>query len=367
MSMKSAENLAIAVVAGATLAGCVATSKAQEAVPDRPTFDDDGTVNVPAFRLPPSVLSSEEARAAQEMRGRIPAAAMTNNEAPDIAARRASLDRMMAPRVTQMNALFPATIEETSIGGVNVRIITPADGEFDPDRVLINLHGGAFTVCWDSCSLIESLPIAVLGKYKVVSVDYRMAPENRHPAGVEDATAVYRALLDEYEANQIGVFGCSAGGALTSQLAAWLPAQGLPQMGAAGIFGAGAVRFQSGDSAYVTAMIDGSFPGPDEDGTLAVDVTRGYFDGVNLADPVVGAASHPEVIAKFPPTLITTGTRAMDLSPAIVTNSALLREGVESTLIVGEAMGHCYQYQPSLPESQDAYAATIRHFSKHLQ
>ncbi|WP_231862653.1 alpha/beta hydrolase fold domain-containing protein [Sphingorhabdus sp. M41] len=342
------------------------TALAQQIPEDRPTFDENGTVNVPAFRLPPSKLSSEEAREAQAMRGRIPVGAMTSNENPDIKARRAQLDRMMGPRVEQMKAIYPVNIEESTIGGVQVRIITPKDGDFDPDRVLINLHGGAFTVCWDSCSLVESLPIASLGKYKVVSVDYRMAPENRHPAGVEDAAAVYRKLLNSYQAEHIGVFGCSAGGGLTAQLAAWLPANGLPQMGAAGIFGAGGVRFQSGDSAYVTAKTDGSFPGPAEDGTLEIDMTRGYFDGSDLDDPVLSPALHPDVIRIFPPTLITTGTRAMDLSPAIYTNSQLLKADVESTLIVGEAMGHCYQYNPALPESRDAYAATVKHFRKHL-
>jgi epsilon-lactone hydrolase len=55
------------------------------------------------------------------------------------------------------------------------------------------------------------------------------------------------------------------------------------------------------------------------------------------------------------------------MSPAIVTNSALLKAGVKSTLIVGEAMGHCYMYQPDLPESQDAFAATVAHFREHLR
>ena len=60
-------------------------------------------------------------------------------------------------------------------------------------------------------------------------------------------------------------------------------------------------------------------------------------------------------MAKFPPTLIITGTRAIDMSPAIFTNSQLLKAGVRSTLIVGEAMGHCYIDQSNLPEARDAY------------
>lgn len=72
------------------------------------------------------------------------------------------------------------------------------------------------------------------------------------------------------------------------------------------------------------------------------------------------------MIAKFPPILVMTGTRAIDMTPAIVTNSALLRAGVRSALIVAEAMGHCYLHQPDLPESRKAYAATVAHFREYL-
>lgn len=61
------------------------------------------------------------------------------------------------------------------------------------------------------------------------------------------------------------------------------------------------------------------------------------------------------MIGKFPPTLVITGTRAMDLSPAIVTNSRLLKAGVESTLVV------------ELQEARDAYDVTVNFFRKHLR
>lgn len=328
-----------------------------------PGFAEDGTVRVPAFELPVSEFMSEEAKAFQRLRARAPAPVMTQQE-PDIATRRKQVDGMMASRVALMQKLYPVDIVETRMGGVPVRTITPRGRKVDPDRVLINLHGGGFTLCWESCSLLESVPIAALGGYKIVSVNYRMAPEAKHPAGVEDAAAVYRDLLKSYKPQRIGVFGCSAGGALTAQLASWLPSHGLPQAGAVGIFGAGAVRMGAGDSAYVAAYIDGSFPAPRKDGP---DITRGYFAGSDMADPILSPALHPDALAKFPATLLVTGTRAMDMSPAILTNSRLLKAGVESTLIVGEGMGHCYMYDPNLPESRDAFDATVGFFRKQLR
>lgn len=331
----------------------------------RPTFDESGAVHVPAFTLPQSELLSEEARAFARMRASMPMD-LTGDQEPDIAVRREQINAMTAPRIEGWNALFPVDIVDDVLGGVPVKIVTPKGGDHDPERVLINLHGGAFTVGWPSVAIIEAMPIAVLGNFKVVTVDYRMAPEHQHPAGVEDVAAVYRALLESYEAEHIGIYGGSAGGNLTAQAAAWLPAHGLPQAGAIGIFGAGAVPFGWGESAYVAGYTDGSFPPPPADGSEPSDITRGYFANADMRDPSVSPGFHPDVLARFPPTLIITGTRAMDLSPAIITNSALLKAGIKSTLIVGESMGHCYYYMATMPEGRDANDAIVRFFQENL-
>jgi epsilon-lactone hydrolase len=211
-----------------------------ESNPSTPVFDANGTVHVPAFDLPPSTLISNEALEAQKMRARRPGGTPSLSE--DIAARRKGLEAMLAPQVAGMRKLYPVDVVEQTISGIPTRIVTPKGQPFDSKRVLINLHGGAFSLCAEACALLESVPVAALGGYKVVSVNYRMAPEAKHPAGVEDVATVYRELLKSYRPKHIGIYGCSAGGALTAQTAAWLPAHSLPQAGAVGIFGAGAVR-----------------------------------------------------------------------------------------------------------------------------
>jgi acetyl esterase/lipase len=337
---------------------------AQE-MPATPRFRDDGAVEVPAFELPPSALSSPEARAAQAERAKAPVRVPSGDL--EIAAVRAGLEAMLAPQVAEMREIYAVDVAERTIGGVPTQVVTPRDAPPDPERVLINLHGGGFSVCAEACALLESVPVAALGGYTVISVDYRMAPEAAHPAAVQDLEAVYRELLKDYEARRIGIYGCSAGGSLTAQAAAWLPAHGLPMPGAIGIFGAGGVRFATGDSAHIAAYIDGTFPPPATPGETPIDITRGYFAGADMSDAIISPALHPEVLANFPPTLIITGTRAMDMSPAIYTNSQLLKAGVRSTLIVGEAMGHCYIYQPQLPEARDAHQAIVNFFREHLQ
>ena len=352
--------IAASIALAATTASFCADDKAAA-----PTFDPNGTVRVPAFDLPPSTLISKEALDAQTMRARMPRGAPSSSG--DIAVARKGLEAMLAPQVSGMRKQYPVDVADETIQGIPTRIVTPSDKPFDRKHVLINLHGGGFTLCADACAMLESVPIASLGSYKVVSVNYRMAPEATHPAGVEDVATVYRELLKSYKPKNIGIYGCSAGGALTAETAAWLPAHGLPQPGAVGIFGAGAVRFGAGDSAWIAAYIDGTFPPPARSGGMQPDITRGYFGNADMADPIISPALHPDVVAKFPPTLIITGTRAMDMSPAIYTNSQLLKAGVRSTLIVGEGMGHCYIYQSNLPEARDAYQVIVNFFRENLK
>ena len=330
----------------------------------KPVIDENGVVHVPAFELPSSELSSPEAQAFMKFRAKRPLNLPTME--PDIAKSRKALEAMLAPQVAEMLKAYPVDVAEQKISGVPTRVVTPKGKNVDPARVLINLHGGAFNTCWESCSVLESAPIASVGGYKVVSINYRMAPEAAHPAGVEDVATVYRELLKSYTAKHIGIYGCSAGGSLAGQAAAWLPAHDLPQAAAIGIFGAGAVRFNTGDSAYIAGYVDGSFPPPAKPGEAKMDMTRGYFAKADMSDAFVSPALHPEVLKKFPPTLIITGTRAMDMSPAIYTNSQLLKAGRRSTLVVGEAMGHCYFYSPQLPESRDAYDVIVRFFRENL-
>ncbi len=333
----------------------------------KPEYGPDGTVHVPAFDLPPSAYMSKESIDILKMRSMLHGAMPSPND--DITEARRKNEAQLKPIVGMMRKRYAVDIVDQTIGGVPTRIITPKDKPFDSKRVLMNLHGGAFSICAEGCALLESIPIASVGGFKVVTVNYRMAPEHTHPAGVEDVAAVYRELLKSYKPKHIGIYGCSAGGALTGQAAAWLPAHGLPQAGAIGIFGAGATgSFIKGDSAYLAAYIDGGFPPPPPPGTPPQPgLDRGYFAKVDPSDPIVAPARHPEVLAKFPPSLLITGTRAMDMTPAIYTNSQLLKAGVRSTLVVGEGMGHCYIYLPQFPESQDAYQVIANFFHENLK
>lgn len=327
----------------------------------RPSFAPDGVVHVPAFDLPPSEFLSPEALAFQKLRSGTRKTPVLFGS--DMTLVRAALEHYMAAGVAASEKRYPVDIEEQMIAGVRTRVVVPKGGPTDDSRVLVDLHGGGFMECANACALLESVPVAAVGRFKVITVDYRQGPEHVFPAASEDAAAVYQELLKTYRPENIGIYGCSAGGLLTSEVEAWLQDKGLPSPGALGIFGAGAVPFGTGDSAYIAAYIDGSFPAPRPG---APPLPLAYFKGADPNSPLVLPGTHLDVLSKFPPTLIITGTRAMDMSPAIFTHSQLLKAGARSNLLVGEGMGHCYIYNSEFPEARDAYNVIVKFFDENL-
>jgi epsilon-lactone hydrolase len=105
------------------------------------------------------------------------------------------------------------TIDAASLGGVPVEWITPEG--IATARTFIHLHGGGYVLGNPAASRAFTTALARLAGCKVVSVDYRLAPEFPFPAAVDDALAVYRALLSEGHApSSLAAGGESAGGGL---------------------------------------------------------------------------------------------------------------------------------------------------------
>jgi acetyl esterase/lipase len=101
----------------------------------------------------------------------------------------------------------------------------------EPAGTLVHFHGGCFVVGSAEASVGLAADLARRAGVRVISVDYRLAPENPYPAAVDDALAVYRALLDEADGDTSGiaVSGESAGGNLAVALMLAARREGLPQ------------------------------------------------------------------------------------------------------------------------------------------
>lgn len=310
---------------------------------------------------PPSPLISPDA---QQAMGRIRADLaphFTDFLTADVETRRQLLDDyFFAPRIARARALFPVDQTSLDIDGVYTEVFTPLDGlpEDNRKRVLINLHGGAFSYGARTEGRLESIPVAHTAGMKVVSVDYRQGPEHRFPAASEDVATVYRHLLADYAPENIGIFGCSAGGMLTAQSMAWFLKEELPLPGAIGIFCAGAGEFGSGDAALITESF-GS--------TLGGDEEIAYFAGIPTHDPLIFPQEFPEVLAQFPPTLLITSTRDGALSTAAITHQRLIGQGVRADLHVYEGLHHYFFADTELPESRHAFEVMANFFDRELK
>src|SRR6202012_2693286 len=105
------------------------------------------------------------------------------------------------------------TVTAGTLGGVPTAEIT-VDG-VEPRHVVLYFHGGVYVI---SDAFLAAGLASEVGRRthaKVISVDYRLAPEHPYPAAVDDALAAYEALLDAGVApSEIAFAGESAGGGL---------------------------------------------------------------------------------------------------------------------------------------------------------
>jgi acetyl esterase/lipase len=317
-------------------------------------FDADGTAHIKRV-IPMPATVSPEAQKWLESLTEHPSRPQT------LAERRAATDKWRERDSAEARKLFPVIVEERMIAGTRTDVITPS---YFPaqnrKRVLINLHGGGFNS--DSGSLIEGIPIASLAQTQVVSVYYRLAPENPFPAAVDDVVAVYKELLKEYKPGSIGIFGTSAGAILTGEVAVKLKQSGVALPGALGMFSTLA-DFAHGGESQSLFTLEG-LPGVLE----PPDPTRAH------GDPYPGDADRKDPVLSplyadlhgFPPSLLVTSTRDLLLSNTAIFHRALLNAGNESQLVVYEALPHAFWYEFQLPETREALETMAKFFDQKV-
>jgi len=316
---------------------------------DSATFDPDGAAHITRIVPMPPTISAEAQKWLDSLDQQKPV------PPEPLAERRAHTDTWRKMDSAEALKLYPVKVEEAVLGGVRTDIISPLSNP-TPNRVLINLHGGGFNS--DSGSLIEGIPIANLAKIKVVSVYYRLAPENPFPAAVDDVVAVYRELLKTYSPHNIGIYGTSAGAILTCEVAVRLKQLGLPLPAALGVFSGLADFSRPGDSWQLFTL--NGLPGmlqPTDPKQLPDDP---YIGKTDRRDPVLSPLFAD--LHGMPPTLLVTSTRDILLSGTTVLHRALLKAGDGAELVVFEALPHAFWYHFQLPETKEALELMAKFF-----
>jgi epsilon-lactone hydrolase len=323
--------------------------------PSRDTsyIDASGTAHVTRIVPVPQTISPEAQKS-------ISRAEPDQGPEQPLEARRKGTDAYTARARVEWTKLCPNTIVEDKMAGVPVRIVTPEgmpDG--NKDKVLLNLHGGGFNS--DSGSYTESIPIASYTGIKVVAVLYRLSPEVKFPAAVDDSISVYKELLKTYKPGRIVIYGTSAGAILTAEVAAKIKQMGLPMPAALGIFSGMGDFARAGDSLAMYALrgLAGHLDPPDPG---AHDPF--YVASTDPKDPILSPIYGD--LHGLPPTLFVTSGRDLLLSGTVNLHRAYLLAGVDARLVVYDALPHAFWYNPQLPEAIEANHIMADFFVKQI-
>lgn len=251
--------------------------------------------------------------------------------APTYEQRRADMDA-----VGEASALPSGCFHEpVTLGGVKGERVVPQGAL--AGRTILYLHGGGYTIGSSRSHRPLAARLGEAARAVAIVPDYRLGPEARFPGAVEDAVAVYRALLaGGTEPGKLIVAGDSAGGGLTLALALALKAEGLAQP--AGFFAISpwADLTQSGASYRTKADTDPMITKAGLD-----QMARDYLGGLDPRDPLASP-----VFGDFTgvaPVLIQTGSEEALLSDSITMADVLGQARVDVRLEIWPEMIHVFQ------------------------
>jgi acetyl esterase/lipase len=360
-----------ALVAPALTLALILPVFAQEAAPDFATLEaaqnaantKPGPRTVPGRSIPVPPTASPQLQAMIAAPYRIPgwdadpkSAAewkewISGRTAPAAAAAKAAREKL------------GVTMEASQIGGVNVFILTPK--EIPPanrNRLLVHVHGGGYVLGPGESGTGEAILMAAYGGFKVIAIDYRMPPDFPYPAAMDDAMAVWKEAVKMQDPRNIAIFGSSTGGAMTLAMVLRARQEGLPLPGAIAPGTPWSDLTETGDTYRTNEWLDNVLVS--YHGWLG-HAAELYANGHDLKDPQLSPIYGD--FSGFPPAILTSGTRDLFLSLTVMTHRKLRRAGVEAELQVFEGMSHAqYYFDPSMPESKEAFTEIARFFDKHL-
>jgi acetyl esterase/lipase len=251
------------------------------------------------------------------------------------------------------------TVTRAVLGGVPTAEIT-VDG-VEPRHTVLYFHGGVYVMGDAFLAADLASQVGRRTQAKVMSVDYRLAPEHPYPAAVDDALAAYQALLDSGTApSDIAFAGESAGGGLAVVTLVNARDHGLPLPAAAFVMSPYADLTLAGTTMQ-TKRKDDPLLSPEALQARIPDYTSGQDAALGLISPVFAD------LAGLPPLVIQAGTHEVLLDDAIRLAGKAATADVEVTLDITPGVPHVFQaYYPILDEAAAALDRAGQLLSGHL-
>jgi acetyl esterase/lipase len=259
-----------------------------------------------------------------------------------------------------MKTAFGVRIEKDTVNGLRSEWLTPKnhmDG-----KLLLYLHGGAYIV--GGCDMHRQIVshIARAGRIRALLPEYRLSPEHKFPAAVDDAVGVYRALLQMgIKGKDIVIAGDSAGGGLSVATLLTLRDAGDPLPAAAVLLSPFLDLTASGASMQSRADHDPWFHAADIP-IIADHYCLPHQIRFPLVSPVFAN------VEDLPPMLIQVGDDEILLSDSERLADACVAAGIDVELDVWPEMWHVFQmFTAKMPEARQAIDKIGRYIQARLE
>ena len=251
------------------------------------------------------------------------------------------------------------TVTAGALGGIPTAEII-VDG-VEPRHVVLYFHGGVYVMGDAFLAADLASQVGRRTRAKVISVDYRLAPEHPYPAAVDDALAAYEALLDNGTAPSDIVFaGESAGGGLAIATLVNARDHKLPQPTAAFVMSPYADLTLAGTTLETKRKADPLLSREALQARVA-DYTAGQDAALPLISPIFADLSG------LPPLIIQAGTHEVLLDDALRLAQRAATADVAVTLGITPGVPHVFQaYYQILDEAAAALDTAGQFLSAQL-
>lgn len=254
----------------------------------------------------------------------------------------------------------PVTCENVTAGGVDAEWISPAHAP--EDKAILYFHGGGFRIGSVASHRDLIAQIALASGCRVLAIDYRLAPEYRFPAALDDALTGYDWMLGRgLKPANIAFAGDSAGGNLVLAAMLALRERALPPPAAAVLMSPWTDLAATGASYVSRADAD-----PIHQRSMILALAKNYLGG--QGDPCDPRVSPLYADLKgLPPLLIQVGDRETVLDDSVVFADKARAAGIDVNLEIWDGMIHVFQmFGAQLPEAHQAIASIAGFLDRHL-
>jgi epsilon-lactone hydrolase len=254
----------------------------------------------------------------------------------------------------------PVTYERVSAGGVDGEWISPANAP--EDKAILYFHGGGFRIGSVASHRDLIAQIGLAGGCRVLAINYRLAPEHRFPAALDDAIAAYGWMIDRgIKPANIAFAGDSAGGNLVLAAMLALRERRLPLPVSAVLMSPWTDLVATGASYISRAEAD-----PIHQRPMILALARNYLGGEgDPYDPLVSPLYAD--LRGLPPLLIQVGDRETVLDDSVMFADMARAAGIDVKLEVWDGMIHVFQmFGAELPEAHQAIASIAGFLNRHL-